>query len=65
MTDSEKIAMVYKHIDERLAALTHIITSYIYRHDQHSADEQADCLLALGERRALMELSHKLMEVQP
>lgn len=65
MTESEKLAMVYKHIEERLAYLTR----YIYHHecniDQPNIDEQTDYLLALGERRALMELSHKLMGVQP
>lgn len=29
------------------------------------SEQQADYLMALGERRSLMELWHKLMEVRP
>lgn len=65
MTDSEKIAMVYKHIDERLAYLTRLIYHHECNIDQPDTDEQTNYLMALGERRALMELSHKLMGVQP
>lgn len=63
MTDSEKLAMVYKHIDERLTYLT----AFIYHHEcniaQPDYDQQADYLMALGQRRSLMELSH-MMEVK-
>lgn len=65
MTDSEKLAVVYKHIDERLAYLTRLIYNHECNISQPDTDEQADYLMALGERRALMELSHKLMGVQP
>lgn len=61
MSDSEKLAMVCQYIEERLTYLTR----FIYHHEcniaQPNADEQADYLMALGQRRALMELSHKLM----
>ena len=63
MTDSEKLAMVYKHIDERLAYLTRLIYHHECNSDQPDTDEQTNYLMALGERRALMELSHKLMGV--
>lgn len=65
MTDSEKLAMMYQHIDERLAYLTRLIYNHECNISQPDTDEQADYLMALGERRALMELSHKLMGVQP
>lgn len=61
MTDSEKIAMVYKHIDERLAYLTRLIYHHECNITEPDVDQQADFLMALGERRALTDLSHKLM----
>lgn len=65
MTDSEKLAMVYKHIEESLTYLTDLLYHHECNVDRPDYDQQADYLMALGERRALMELSHKLMEVQP
>lgn len=65
MTDSEKLAMVYTHLETRLAYLTRLIDNHECNINQPSADEQTDYLMALGERRALMALSHKLMGVQP
>lgn len=65
MTDSEKIAMVYKHIDAELKHLSEVIYHHRANITEPDANQQADYLMALGERRALMELSHKLMELKP
>ena len=64
MTDQEKLAMVYAHIEENLAHLTSLLYYHETNIDQPDATEQADYLMALGERRALMELSHKLMGLE-
>ena len=61
MTDSERLAMVYKHIDERLAYLSRLIYHHGCNIIEPDVDQQADFLMALGERRALTDLSHKLM----
>ena len=61
MTDSEKLAMVYAHIETRIEYLTRLIYNHECNVDQPDHDQQTDYLMALGERRALMELSHKLM----
>ena len=63
MTDSEKITMVYKHIDERIEYLTRLIYNHECNIAEPDYEQQADYLMALGERRSLMELSHKLMGV--
>lgn len=65
MTDSEKLAMVYKHIEDEIQHLTELIYHHCANIAEPNSEQQADYLMALGERRALMELSHKLMEVAP
>lgn len=59
MTDSEKLAMVYAYIEKRIRDVTKMIADL----EGTDINQHADYLLALGERRALMELSHKLMGV--
>lgn len=61
MTDSEKLAMVYSHIDSEMERLTRFIYNHEANVDQPDYDQQMDYAMALGQRRALMELSHKLM----
>ena len=63
MTDSEKLAMVYAHIESELDRLTRFIYHHEANIDQPDFDQQADYAMALGQRRALMELSHKLMGI--
>lgn len=63
MTDSEKLAMVYAHIDAQLKYLSEVIYHHRANITEPDSEQQTDYLLALGERRALMELSHKLMGV--
>lgn len=63
MTDNEKLAMIYKHIEEHLAYLTGLIYHHESNINEPDIDEQTDYLMALGQRRALMELSHKLMGI--
>lgn len=61
MTDSEKLAMVYAHIESELKHLSEVL----YHHQANIAEpdhnQQTDYMMALGQRRALMALSHKLM----
>lgn len=64
MTDSEKLAMVYAHLEREIQHLTEVIYHYRANITEPDANQQADYLMALGERRALMELSHKLMGVK-
>ena len=61
MTDSEKLAMVYAHIETRIEYLTRLIYHHECNITEPDVDQQADFLMALGERRALTDLSHKLM----
>ena len=61
MTDQEKLAMVYAHIDAQLKYLSEVIYHHRANITEPNSEQQADYLMALGERRALMELSHKLM----
>lgn len=63
MTDSEKLALVYAHIEQRIEYLTRFIYNHEASVDQPDHDQQTDYVMALGERRALMELSHKLMGI--
>jgi len=63
MTDSEKLAMVYAYIDAQLKYLSEVIYHHRANITEPDINQHADYLLALGERRALMELSHKLMGV--
>lgn len=63
-TDSEKLAMVYAYLETEIKHLTEVIYHYRANVDQPNSEQQADYLMALGERRALMELSHKLMGVR-
>ena len=65
MTDQEKLAMVYQYIDERLAYLTRLINRHECNAGQLNTYEQTEHLMALVERRVLMNLSHMLMEVAP
>lgn len=64
MTDSEKLSMIYAHLEAEIKHLTEVIYHYRANIAEPDNDQQADYLMALGERRALMELSHKLMGVQ-
>lgn len=65
MTDSEKLAMVYSHIDSEMERLTRFIYNHEANVDQPDYDQQMDYAMALGQRRAMMELSHKLMGLTP
>ena len=65
MTDSEKLAMVFAHIDSEMERLTRFIYNHEANIDQPNYDQQMDYAMALGQRRALMELSHKLMGLTP
>lgn len=64
MTDQEKLAMVRAHIEAELKHLSEVIYHHRANITEPNSEQQADYLMALGERRALMELSHKLMEVR-
>ena len=61
MTDGEKLAMVFAHIEARIEYLSRLIYNHEANIDQPDFDQQTDYAMALGQRRALMELSHKLM----
>jgi len=63
MTDSEKLAMVYAHIESELKYLAEVIYHHQANIPEPDHNQQADYLMALGQRRALMELSHKLMGI--
>lgn len=61
MTDSEKLAMVYGHIESELKHLDEVICHHQADITEPDHNQQMDYAIALGQRRALMELSHKLM----
>jgi len=65
MTDQEKLAMVYAYLEAEIKHLTEVIYHHRANITEPNSEQQTDYLLALGERRALMELSHKLMGVTP
>ena len=64
MTDQEKLAMVYAHIEAELKHLSEVLYHHRANITEPNIEQQTDYLMALGERRALMELSHKLMGVE-
>lgn len=64
MTDQEKIAMVYAHLEAELKHLSEVIYHHRANITEPDSEQQADYLMALGERRALLKLSHKMMGVK-
>ena len=64
MTDQEKLAMVYAHLEAELKHLSEVIYHHRANITEPNSEQQADYLMALGEKRALMELSHKLMGIK-
>lgn len=60
MTDSEKLAMVHKHLEDELKRLSKVIYHYRANINEPDSEQQIDYLMALGEQCALMELSHRL-----
>lgn len=65
MTDGEKLAMVFAHIDSELKYLAEVIYHHQCNITEPDHNQQMDYAMALGQRRALMELSHKLMGLTP
>ena len=64
MTDQEKLAMVYAHLEAELKHLSEVLYHHRANITEPNREQEADYAMALGERRALMELSHKLMQLQ-